>query len=127
MFDTFHGKVALVTGGSIGIGRMIAEGLAVNGCKVYITSRKEDACLATAAELNEIAAGTGGEVIGFGSDLSVVEGCESAVEYISKHEDKLHILINNAGATVRARDARTARSDPPFALGGASPDRTHSR
>ena len=78
-------------------------------------------------ELNEIAAGTGGEVIGFGSDLSVVEGCESAVEYISKHEDKLHILINNAGATVRARDARTARSDPPFALGGASPDRTHSR
>jgi NAD(P)-dependent dehydrogenase (short-subunit alcohol dehydrogenase family) len=94
--------VALVTGGSIGIGRMIAEGLAVNGCKVYITSRKEEACLATAAELNEIAAGSGGECIGFGSDLSAVEGCEMAAEYVSQREEKLHILINNAGATVRA-------------------------
>lgn len=99
MFDSFQGKVALVTGGSIGIGRMIAEGLAVNGCKVYITSRKEDACHATAAELNEIAAGTGGEVIGFASDLSVVEGCEVAAAYVSEREEKLHILINNAGAT----------------------------
>ena len=101
MFDSFHGKVALVTGGSIGIGRMIAEGLVVNGCKVYITSRKEEACLATAAELNEIAAGSGGECIGFGSDLSAVEGCELAAEYVSQREEKLHILINNAGATVR--------------------------
>ena len=81
---------------------MIAEGLAVNGCKVYITSRKEEACLATAAELNEIAAGSGGECIGFGSDLSAVEGCEMAAQYVSQREEKLHILINNAGATVRA-------------------------
>ena len=101
MFDSFHGKVALVTGGSIGIGRMIAEGLVVNGCKVYITSRKEEACLATAAELNEIAAGSGGECIGFASDLSAVEGCKLAAEYVSQREEKLHILINNAGATVR--------------------------
>ena len=53
----------------------------------------------TAAELNEIAAGTGGEVIGFASDLSVVEGCEAAAEYVSAREGKLHILVNNAGAT----------------------------
>lgn len=72
LFD-FKGKVALVTGGSIGIGRMIAEGLAVNGCKVYITSRKLDACEITANELEEI---TGGEVIPFASDLSGGEGCQ---------------------------------------------------
>ena len=69
-------KVALVTGGSIGIGRMIAEGLAVNGCKVYITSRKLKACEVTAAELNEIASGSGGEVIPFASDLGTVKGCQ---------------------------------------------------
>ena len=44
MFDTLHGKTAVVTGGSIGIGRMIAEMLAVNGVKVYISSRKAAAC-----------------------------------------------------------------------------------
>ena len=51
--------MALVTGGSIGIGRMIAEGLAVNGCRVYITSRKLDACEAAAGELNALAAAAG--------------------------------------------------------------------
>lgn len=95
MFDV-RGKVALVTGGSIGIGRMIAEGLAVNGCKVYITSRKLDACEATANELREI---TGAEVIPFASDLSGTEGCQVAADFISARESKLDILINNAGAT----------------------------
>merc|ERR1719409_743560 len=71
MFDV-RGKVALVTGGSSGIGRMIAEGLAVNGCKVYITSRKHDACEATAKELRELAAGSGGEVIPFASNLGEI-------------------------------------------------------
>ena len=93
------GKVAMVTGGSIGIGRMIAEGLAVNGCKVYITSRKLEACEETAAELNEICAGSGGEVIAFASNLATVEGCETAAEFVAAHESKLHILVNNAGAT----------------------------
>ena len=92
-------KVALVTGGSIGIGRMIAEGLAVNGCKVYITSRKLAACEATAAELNEVVGDTGGEVIPFASDLGEVEGCQAAADFVSARESKLHILINNAGAT----------------------------
>lgn len=95
LFDV-KGKVALVTGGSLGIGRMIAEGLAVNGCKVYITSRKLEACEATAKELSEI---SGGEVIPFASDLSSAAGCRTAAEFVSARESKLHILVNNAGAT----------------------------
>lgn len=98
IFDV-KGKVALVTGGSIGIGRMMAEGLAVNGCKVYITSRKLDACEACAAELNPLVQAAGGEVIPFASDLSTVEGAQIAHDFIASREDRLHILINNAGAT----------------------------
>jgi len=93
------GKVALVTGGSIGIGRMIAEGLAVNGCKVYITSRKMDACEACAAELNPLAAASGGQVIPFASNLSEEKGCQVAADFIVAREGRLHILVNNAGAT----------------------------
>lgn len=95
IFDV-SGKVALVTGGSIGIGRMIAEGLAINGCKVYITSRKLEACEATAKELNALGCG---EVIPFASDMSKAEGCQIAADFIAARESKLHILVNNAGAT----------------------------
>lgn len=93
------GKVALVTGGSIGIGRMIAEGLAVNGCKVYITSRKMDACEECAKELNALAQAHGGEVIPFASNLSEAAGCQAAADFIASREGCLHILVNNAGAT----------------------------
>jgi len=93
LFDV-SGKVALVTGGSRGIGEMIAEGYVTNGVKTYISSRKADVCDATAARLSEI-----GECISIPADLSSMDGVNSLVEELSKREDKLDILVNNAGAT----------------------------
>jgi len=88
------GKVALVTGGSRGIGEMIAAGLLANGAKVYISSRKAEACDAAAKRLSEAYKG---ECISLPADLSQMSGVESLAERISKQEKKLDILINNAG------------------------------
>jgi NAD(P)-dependent dehydrogenase (short-subunit alcohol dehydrogenase family) len=93
LFDV-SGKVALVTGGSRGIGEMIAEGFVANGVRTYISSRKADACDATAERLSEQ-----GQCVSIPADLSVAEGINSLVEEIKKREDKLDILVNNAGAT----------------------------
>jgi NAD(P)-dependent dehydrogenase (short-subunit alcohol dehydrogenase family) len=89
-----EGKVALVTGGSRGIGEMIAEGLVANGVRVYICARKAEACDATAARLSEI-----GECISVPADLSTEAGITALVEQIASAEEQLDILINNAGAT----------------------------
>ena len=93
LFDV-SGKVALVTGGSRGIGEMIAEGYVANGVRTYISSRKAEACDATAARLSET-----GECISIPADLSRAEGIQTLVEAINAREDKLDILVNNAGAT----------------------------
>jgi len=93
LFDV-TGKVALVTGGSRGIGEMIAEGFVANGVKTYISSRKAEACDATAARLSEQ-----GECISIPADLSTSEGISALVDAIKSREDKLDILVNNAGAT----------------------------
>ena len=87
------GKTAVVTGGSRGIGKMIAEGYVENGVKTYITARKAEACLRTAEELSKK-----GECIAFPADLSSKEGRESFVGQIKSREEKLDILVNNAGA-----------------------------
>jgi NAD(P)-dependent dehydrogenase (short-subunit alcohol dehydrogenase family) len=92
LFDV-SGKVALVTGGSRGIGEMIAEGFVANGVKTYISARKADACEATAARLSET-----GECISIPADLSSAEGIAALVDEIKGREDKLDILVNNAGA-----------------------------
>ena len=92
LFDV-SGKVALVTGGSRGIGEMIAEGFVANGVKTYISARKADACDATAARLSET-----GECISVPADLSSAEGIAALVDEIKGREDKLDILVNNAGA-----------------------------
>jgi len=89
-----EGKVAVVTGGSRGIGAMIASGLVRAGCRVYITARKAAACDAKAAELAAF-----GECISVPLDLTAPGGVESLVQYLAEHEDRLHILVNNAGAT----------------------------
>ena len=85
------GRVALVTGGSRGIGRMIAAGFVAQGAKVYISARKADACFATAEEL-------GPNCIALPQDVSTVSGCKDLAAQFAEHEDKLDILVNNAGA-----------------------------
>ncbi len=95
LFD-ISGKVALVTGGSRGIGEMIAAGFLANGAKVYISSRKAEACDATAARLSET---YGGTCISLPANLSGVEGCAKLASEIAARESQLDILINNAGVS----------------------------
>src|SRR6266699_1786172 len=89
-----RGKVALVTGGSRGIGEMIARGYVENGAKVYITARKADACDALARELSRI-----GECISIPADLSAMDEIERLAGEMQRREKRLDILVNNAGAT----------------------------
>ena len=85
------GRVALITGGSRGIGKMIAAGFIAQGAKVYISSRKAPACEETVAEL-------GPNCIALPQDVSTVAGCKALAEQFATHESKLDILVNNAGA-----------------------------
>ena len=87
------GKVAVVTGGSRGIGLMIAHAYVQNGVKVYISSRKAQVCEAVAAKLSEI-----GECIAIPADLSNAQGWETLVNGVKAREDSIDILVNNAGA-----------------------------
>jgi len=88
------GKVAVVTGGSRGIGAMIAGGLVRAGCRVYITARKAEACDAKAAELSAY-----GECISVPVNLAAPDGAEELIRFFGEREDRLPILVNNAGAT----------------------------
>ena len=98
MKDLFsiEGKVALVTGGSRGIGEMIAAGFLANGAKVYISSRKADVCDATAERLQQE---FGGECISLPANLADVEGCQALADAIAEREEQLDILVNNAGVS----------------------------
>ena len=87
------GKTAVVTGGSRGIGRMIADAFVSNGVKTYITARKVAACQTTADELS-----AKGDCIALPADLSTTEGRAAFVEEIKHREQSLDILVNNAGA-----------------------------
>jgi NAD(P)-dependent dehydrogenase (short-subunit alcohol dehydrogenase family) len=91
---SLEGRVALVTGGSRGIGKMIAEGFLAHGAKVYISSRKPQACDAAAAELSQ----GGGTCLSLPQDVSTVEGCKALAARLMELEPKLDILVNNAGA-----------------------------
>ncbi|QOZ12699.1 SDR family oxidoreductase [Bradyrhizobium sp. CCBAU 51765] len=93
---SLKGRIALVTGGSRGIGKMIAAGfLSAGAAKVYITARKAGPCEATAKELT---AQYGGECIALPIDMSTVAGCELLASEFKKRESRLDILVNNAGA-----------------------------
>jgi NAD(P)-dependent dehydrogenase (short-subunit alcohol dehydrogenase family) len=96
MSDLFSvaGKTALVTGGSRGIGKMIAEGFVDAGVAVYISSRKADACDAVAAELSGR-----GRCVSLPADLSTEAGCRHLADELTAREESLDILVNNAGAT----------------------------
>ena len=89
-----EGKVAVVTGGTRGIGLMIARGLLQAGARVYISSRKADACAAAQQELSPY-----GEVAAIPADLSNEPECLRLAAEVGDREDRLHILVNNAGAT----------------------------
>ena len=86
-------KIALVTGGSRGIGLMIARGYVEAGATVYISSRTAEVCDAVAEELSAI-----GSCVSLPTDLSTMEGVDHLVREISEREEKLHVLVNNAGA-----------------------------
>ena len=98
MIDTaelfsLKGRSALITGGSRGIGRMIAEGFLRAGARVYISARKADACVATADELSVI-----GPCVSLPADVSTQGGVQQLVAAYQQHEKSLDILVNNAGA-----------------------------
>ena len=89
-------KVALITGGSRGIGEMIAAGFLAHGARVYISSRKAEACNQTAARLQSE---FGGICVSLPADLSGLEGCEALANEIASREEQLDILVNNAGVS----------------------------
>src|SRR6195256_4542673 len=88
-----EGRIALVTGGTSGIGLMIAQGLVDHGAKVYIASRNAQAGTQTAAQL-----GGGERCIALGADLSTLGGVTSLEQALRARETRLDILVNNAGA-----------------------------
>ena len=85
------GRIVLVTGGSRGIGKMIAAGFIAQGATVYVSSRKAPACEETAAEL-------GPNCHALPADVSTVDGCRALAAALAEKEQRLDILVNNAGA-----------------------------
>ena len=83
----------LITGGSRGIGRMIATGYLQQGARVYISARKAQACLQTAQELSAL-----GHCVALPFDVSTVQGAHALADAYRQHEPSLDILVNNAGA-----------------------------
>ncbi|MBU3917638.1 SDR family oxidoreductase [bacterium] len=90
---SLKGKTALITGGSSGIGLMIAQGFLESGVRVYISSRKKDVCDQVAKELSAI-----GPCVSIPADVSTARGRKTLVDELSEREDNLSILVNNAGA-----------------------------
>ncbi len=90
---SLEGRSALVTGGSRGIGRMVAEGFLAQGARVYITARKAEACDAAAQELSAY-----GTCVSLPADVSTAEGIRDLVARYAEREQALDVLVNNAGA-----------------------------
>jgi NAD(P)-dependent dehydrogenase (short-subunit alcohol dehydrogenase family) len=88
------GKVVVVTGGTRGIGRMIAGGFVAGGATVIVSSRKADACAATAEGLSAY-----GSCTGIAADLSTEEGAKGLADAVATLHDHVDVLVNNAGAT----------------------------
>lgn len=94
----FTGRTALVTGGTRGIGRSIAEGLAAAGANVVVSSRKPDACAATAAHLTEM----GAEAIGVAANMGDTDTADLLVAAAVERFGGLDIVINNAANALAA-------------------------
>ena len=93
LFDVSN-KAVVVTGGSRGIGLIIARGFVQGGARVYISARKAEACDEAAAELSK-----DGECVSVPADLATPEGAQHLVDTVTAREPALHVLVNNAGAT----------------------------
>ena len=91
---SIEGKTALVTGGTRGIGKMIADGFVDAGATVYISSRNTDTCREVAEELSKK-----GTCVGIPANLSTEDGCRGLADEMAAHVNSLDILVNNAGAT----------------------------
>ena len=91
---SLSGRVAVVTGGSRGIGRMIAEGYLQAGATVYISSRKQTVCDQVAEELS-----AHGPCVSLPADVATAEGRAGLVQALADREERLHVLVNNAGAS----------------------------
>ena len=89
-----EGKTAVVTGGSRGIGLMIARAFVEGGARVYVSSRKAEVCRQVAEELSRA-----GECLALPADLSSAEACRRLAEEVGEREDGVQVLVNNAGAT----------------------------
>src|SRR5438105_12083576 len=105
MSDLFSvkGKTAVVTGGSRGIGLMIARGLVQAGARVYISSRKAGVCDEVAAELSKT-----GECFSIPAELGAMEGIDQLAMRLAEHEAALHILVRNVGAEWSTTTVRLA-------------------
>ena len=90
---SLEGRIALITGGSRGIGRMIAAGFLAQGATVYISSRKAQVCDQAASELAAL-----GHCVSLPADVSTVAGAQALATAFAAHEQQLDILVNNAGA-----------------------------
>jgi NAD(P)-dependent dehydrogenase (short-subunit alcohol dehydrogenase family) len=107
LFD-LTGKTAVVTGGTRGIGLMIARGLLQAGASVYLSSRKPEAGEAAVAELS-----AHGRVVSVPADLAREEECVRLAAEVGRAEGRVHVLVNNAGATGRSTSTSRRRSISP--------------
>src|SRR6266403_3529017 len=92
LFD-LSGRVAIVTGGSVGLGRQMAEGLAEMGAKLVLCARKKERCMQTAEELKSL----GVQVLALGCDVKNPASIQEVADATIKQFGRIDILINNAG------------------------------
>lgn len=108
-----EGKIALVTGGTSGIGNMIARGLVDRGVKTYISGRDIASVTDVAKELSA----AGGTCVGLAADLADPGGPQTLAEAFQKHESRLNILVNNAGTGAGGSLAKMTVADWDLVMG----------
>ncbi|WWD07787.1 hypothetical protein V865_005891 [Kwoniella europaea PYCC6329] len=107
-----RGKVIVITGGGTGLGRMMAEGFVTNGAKVYITGRRGEVLDKTVKELRGSCGGKGGSIFSIQGDVSTKEGVKQIADLISGKEEKVDVLVNNAGAQKPWKNPIQDHNDP---------------